>query len=405
MTHSILVVAGEASGDAHAAELVHEIRLLAEQNGVAAPRFHGMGGERLAAAGVAPLIRMEAVSVIGIVEVVRHLPTIWRTFRELVAVLDRNRPDAAILVDFPDFNLRLARQLKRRQIPVIWYISPQVWAWRSGRVSQLKQLVTDMLVLFPFEVAFYARHGMNVTFVGHPLLDRVPRFSPDEKRSLRERFGLGNDSCVIALLPGSRRSELRHYLSPMLDAAEKLARHDASLRFVIPRAPSLADADFTPWLRKVGLPVRLIPDAFYETLAVADAAVVASGTATLETALAGIPMVIVGKVAPLTAMYLRRFAPLPYVGLVNYVVGEAAVPELLQEQVTGENIARRLHDLLHQTAERERLQAVYAAIRARLGETGASARAAQAVWQRLTALPRRAALPFQTQPQPDAHAP
>ncbi len=403
MTHNVLIVAGEASGDAHAAELIHEIRLLAEQNGAAPPRFRGMGGERLAAAGVTLLIRMEAVSVIGIVEVVRHLPTIWRTFRELVAVLDRDRPDVAILVDFPDFNLRLARQLRRRQIPVIWYISPQVWAWRSGRVSQLKQLVTDMLVLFPFEVDFYARHGMDVTFVGHPLLDRVPRFSPDERHSLRERFGIGSGDRVIALLPGSRRSELRHYLDPMLDAAERLARHDASLRFVIPRAPSLVDADFTPWLGKTGLPVQLIPNAFYETLALADAAVVASGTATLETALVGVPMVIVGKVAPLTAMYLRRFAPLPYVGLVNYILGEAAVPELLQEHVTGENIARRLHDLLHQTAERERLQAVYAAIRARLGEAGASARAAQAVWQRLTALPRRAALPLQTQPQPDAH--
>ncbi len=403
MTHNVLVVAGEASGDAHAAELIHAIRLLAEQNGVAPPQFYGMGGERLAAAGVTPLIRMEAVSVIGIVEVVRHLPTIWRTFRELVAALDHDRPDAAILVDFPDFNLRLARQLRRRQIPVIWYISPQVWAWRSGRVSQLKQLVTDMLVLFPFEVDFYARHGMDVTFVGHPLLDRVPRFPPDERQSLRARFGIGAGERVIALLPGSRRSELRHYLAPMLDAAERLARHDASLRFAIPRAPSLVDADFAPWLGKTGLPVQLIPNAFYETLALADAAVVASGTATLETALVGVPMVIVGRVAPLTAMYLRRFAPLPYVGLVNYIMGEAAVPELLQEHVTGENIARRLHDMLHETTERERLQAIYAAIRARLGEAGASARAAQAVWQRLTALPRRATLPFQTQPQPDAH--
>ncbi len=401
MTYRILVVAGEASGDAHAAELIHQIRLLAEQNGVPTPWFYGMGGKRLAAAGVAPIIRMEAVSVIGIVEVVRHLPTIWRTFREIVAMADHNRPDVAILVDFPDFNMRLARQLKRRQIPVIWYISPQVWAWRRGRVWQLKQTVTDMLVLFPFEVEFYARHGMDVTFVGHPLLDRVPQFSEDEKRRLREPFGIEATGRVIALLPGSRRSELKHYMAPMLDAAERLARHNALLHFVLPRAPSLTEDDFKPWLRQFKLPIKLTADAFYETLALADAAVVASGTATLETALVGVPMVIVGKVAPLTAMYLRCFAPLPYVGLVNYVMGEATVPELLQEHVTGENIARRLHDLLHQPAERERLQAVYAAIRARLGESGASARAAQVVWQRLTVPNPQTASPLHLMPRLD----
>lgn len=403
MTHTLLVVAGEASGDAHAAELVHQIRLLAAQQGATSPHFFGMGGECLARAGLAPLIRMEAVSVIGIVEVVRHLPTIWRTFRRLVTMLDHHRPDAAILVDFPDFNLRLARQLQRRRIPVIWYISPQVWAWRSGRVHQLKQLVTEMLVLFPFEVEFYARHGMAVTFVGHPLLDRVPRFSDVEKQSIREVLSIGDNQRVIALLPGSRRSELRHYFVPMLDAAKRLAHQDASLCFVLPRAPSLDAADFLSYLQGVQLPLRITSGAFYESVSIADAAVVASGTATLETALLGIPMVIVGKVAPLTALYLRRFAPLPYVGLVNYVMGEVAVPELLQEQVTGENIARQLYDLLHQTAERERLQTIYASIRARLGEQGASARAAQAVWQRLATLDSPTTSALQPSPHLDAH--
>ncbi|MGQ9896129.1 MAG: lipid-A-disaccharide synthase [Acidobacteriota bacterium] len=405
MTHNILVVAGESSGDAHAAELVQQMRILAEQHGLAPPRFQGMGGERLAAVGVAPLVRMEAISVIGIVEVIRHLPTIWRTFRGLVARLDRDRPDIAILVDFPDFNLRLARQLVRRKIPVIWYISPQVWAWRSGRIRQLKPLVTKMLVLFPFEVQFYAQHGMDVTFVGHPLLDRVPAFTEADRLSLRQQFGLPSEGRVVALLPGSRRSELRHYLTPMLAAAEYLVRQDASVCFVLPRAPSLDVADFTNALRRVSSPVTLTSDAFYETLALADAAVVASGTATLETALVGVPMVIVGKVAPLTAMYLRRFAPLPYVGLVNYVMGEAAVPELLQEQVSGENIARQLHDLLHQTAQRERLQAIYAAIRMRLGEGGASARAAQAVWQQLVGGQSRDTATYHQSSQIEARSP
>ncbi|MFQ3638902.1 MAG: lipid-A-disaccharide synthase [Chloracidobacterium sp.] len=388
MTARVFIVAGEASGDAHAAELIHCLQTQAEVEGV--PRLHcyGMGGDGLAAAGVAPLVRMEAVSVIGITEVLRHLPTIWRTFRQLIATVDQHRPDLAVLVDFPDFNLRLARQLRRRGIPIVWYISPQVWAWRRGRIPALKQLVTEMLVLFPFEVTFYAQHGMDVTFVGHPLLDRVPRFSAEEQQRIRERFGIAPDKRIVALLPGSRRSELRHYLQPMLLAAERLARQDARVAYVLPCAPSLDAAELAERLRQTNAPVTLTSHAFYESLAIADAAVVASGTATLETALVGTPMVIVGKVAPLTAAYLRRFAPLPYVGLVNYVMGDVAVPELLQEQVTGENIAHALGRLLADPAERERLQSVYQALRTRLGEQGASARAAQAVWRHLTTVSR-----------------
>lgn len=389
MTRSIFIVAGEASGDAHAADLVRELQRLTAQAGEDEWRFWGMGGAALAAAGVAPLTRMESVSVIGVVEVLRHLPTIRRVFRSLVADVERERPDAAILVDFPDFNLRLAERLARRGVPVVWYVSPQVWAWRSGRVTTLKRLVTRMLVLFPFEVDFYARRGMAVTFVGHPLLDRVPHFSDAAKPSLRAALGLPSAGRVVALLPGSRRSELRHYLPPMLAAAERLAAADPALRFAVPCAPSLDDGDFTPLLRKASAPVVLTRGAFYETLAVADAAVVASGTATLETALIGTPMVIVGKVAPLTAAYLRRFAPLPYVGLVNYVMGEIAVPELLQEQATGDNIARRVVELLTNEAERARLQTVYAAVRTRLGAGGASARAAQAVRELVRSLPER----------------
>ncbi len=387
MTRSILIVAGEASGDAHAAELVRELQRLAAPT--TPLHFWGLGGTALAAAGVMPLLRMETVSVIGIAEVIRHLPIIWRVFRHLVADIERRRPDLAILVDFPDFNLRLAKQLARRGIPVVWYISPQVWAWRSRRVTTLKQVVTQMLVLFPFEVDFYAQHGMEVTFVGHPLVDRVPRFPEVEKPHLRSSLGLPLEGRIVALLPGSRQSELRHYLPPMLAAAERLAQAEQALCFVMPRAPSLDEKDFTPWLRDVAAQVTLTHGRFYETLAVADAAVVASGTATLETALIGTPMVILGKVAPLTAAYLRWFAPLRYVGLVNYVMGEVAVPELLQEQVTSANIARHITELLTDEAERTRLQTVYAAIRARLGEPGASARAAQAVQQVLCSLPHR----------------
>jgi lipid-A-disaccharide synthase len=373
----VFIVAGEASGDIHAASLIRAVRAVAPERGLPVPRFYGMGGGRMADAGVAPLTRMEQVSVIGIAEVVRHLPRIWLTFRELVRSLDRERPRLAILVDFPDFNMRLAKQIKRRGIPLIWYISPQVWAWRSGRVATLKRLVDQMLTLFPFETDFYRTRGMDVTFVGHPLVDHVTptRTAPDVRREL----GVSDAAPLVALLPGSRRSELRTYLPAMLGAAERLAARRPDVRFALPLADSLDSSLIETALAECKATVIWRRGMFHDLLNAADAAVVASGTATLETALVGVPMLIVGRVSGLTAAYLRRFAHLPYVGLVNYVMGGVHVPELLQEAVTPENIAESLERLLTDETERARLCEVYAEIRTRLGAGGASERAGEAV--------------------------
>ncbi len=374
----IFIVAGEASGDGHAADLIRELTRFAAGSGSVAPTFYGMGGDRMARAGVAPLERMEAVSVIGIAEVVRHLPRIWLTFRRLVASLDREKPDLVVLVDFPDFNMRLAKKIKKRGIPIVWYISPQVWAWRGERVHTLKKLVDRMLVLFPFEVDYYSKVGLDAVFVGHPLVDHVRPTRPAV--DIRRELGLPEDAPVVALLPGSRRSELRMYLRTMLAAAERLAAARPDLRFVLPVAPSLDKALIEKELAGCTANVTCRTGMFHDLLTCADAAVVASGTATLETALVGTPMVIVGKVAPLTATLLRRFVNLPFVGLVNWVMGEVKVSELLQEAVTPENIAVSIEKLLDDPDERARLKTVYGEIRERLGAGGASARAARAVW-------------------------
>lgn len=382
MSKKIFIVAGEASGDGHAADLILEMGKLAAERAIGAPTFYGMGGEAMARAGVAPLERMEAVSVIGIAEVLRHLPRIWLTFRRLVASLDREKPDLVVLVDFPDFNMRLAKKIKKKGIPVVWYISPQVWAWRGERVHTLKKLVNRMLVLFPFEVDYYRKVGLDAVFVGHPLVDHVRPARPAVE--IRRELGLPEAGPVVALLPGSRRSELRIYLKTMLDAAERLAAAHPGVRFVLPVAPSLDKALIEKELAGCSANVTCRSGMFHDLLAGADAAVVASGTATLETALVGTPMIIVGKVAPLTAVMLRRFVNLPFVGLVNWVMGEVRVNELLQEAVTPENVASALEKLLTDEQERARLKTVYSEIRERLGAGGASARAAAAVFDVLS---------------------
>lgn len=381
MAQKIFIVAGEASGDGHAANFILEMGTLAAERGLAAPTFYGMGGEAMARVGVAPLERMEAVSVIGIAEVLRHLPRIWLTFRRLVASLDREKPDLVVLVDFPDFNMRLAKKIKKKGIPVVWYISPQVWAWRGERVHTLKKLVSRMLVLFPFEVDYYRKVGLDAVFVGHPLVDHIRPARPAAE--IRRELGLPEAGPVVALLPGSRRSELRMYLKTMLEAAERLAAAHPGVRFVLPVAPSLDKTLIEKELAGCSANVTCRSGMFHDLLAAADAAVVASGTATLETALVGTPMIIVGKVAPLTAAMLRRFVNLPFVGLVNWVMGEIRVNELLQEAVTPGNVASALEELLTDEGERARLKTVYGEIRERLGAGGASARAAAAVFELL----------------------
>ncbi len=360
----LLVVAGEVSGDLHAANLVRELgRLLPEL------RVFGVGGERLAAEGMELLARSEELAHMGLLEVVRELPRIRRLLVRVAEAAVRRRPAAAVLVDSPDFNLRLARRLREAGIPVILYVSPQLWAWRRGRVRVVRRLAREVLCILPFEVPFYHRFGVPARFVGHPLVDDLVReglWPPPPERRPR-----------LALLPGSRRSEVRALLPAMLAALEGVPRERIS-EAVIVAAPGVEDeisrqleTGADPRLRVVAGPGRR------RALAAAELAWTASGTATLECALLDVPMVVGYRLHPLSYAVARLLVDVPHVALVNLVAGERAAPELLQGAWRPDRIAAVTGELLAGGAEIQRR--ALATVREALGEPGASRRAAEAV--------------------------
>ncbi len=388
----LLISAGEASGDMHGAALLAALRQLASPVGV---ECFGLGGERLRAAGCETVVDAKDVAVLGLAEVVAHLPRIYREFRRLLAEVDRRRPDAAVLIDFPEFNFRLARQLHRRGIPVIYYISPQLWAWRKGRVKLVQRHVRKMLVIFPFEREFYGRHGVEVEFVGHPLAD-----SPATGANLGV---VERDSRQIALLPGSRRKEIELNLPAMLAAAVELHRRHPELHFSLPVASTIsrkwlveligkltttpatdprqsnsgtgrgAPELATPPTPSVAFPLELVADA-RQALAGSHAAVVASGTATLEAALAGTPFVMVYRLTALTWLMGRQLVDVPFFCIVNLIAGREVVPELVQRDFTSVNVAARIERLLADGPERRQMLDGLCEVRARLSiGAGASA--------------------------------
>ncbi len=365
----LLISAGEASGDLHGAALLAALRQLAWPVEV---ECFGLGGERLRAAGCETVVDAKDVAVLGLAEVVAHLPRIYREFRRLLAEVDRRRPDAAVLIDFPEFNFRLARQLHRRGIPVIYYISPQLWAWRKGRVKLVQRHVRKMLVIFPFEREFYSRHGVEVEFVGHPLAD-----SPATGANVS---GTERDSRQIALLPGSRRKEIELNLPGMLAAAVDLHARHPELHFSMPVASTISRNWLTELIGKlsttqpsVALPLELAADA-RQALAGSQAAVVASGTATLEAALVGTPFVMVYRLTALTWLMGRRLVDVPFFCIVNLIAGREVVPELVQRDFTPVNVAARIERLLADGPERRQMLDGLREVRTRLSvAAGASA--------------------------------
>jgi subfamily B ATP-binding cassette protein MsbA len=368
----ILVVAGEASGDQHAANWVREARKLEPS-----ARFVGLGGPRMRAEGVEVLVDSEEVAVVGLVEVLAHLGAIVRAFLTLVSFARRERPELAVLVDFPDFNLLLARVLHRLGVPIVYYVSPQLWAWRRGRVKLIARLVRRMLVIFPFEAEFYRSHGVDVRFVGHPLADAplADRSAEDTRAAL----GLAAGERLVALLPGSRRGEVRRLLPPMLEAAGRLAQQRPDLRFALPLADTLAEADVAPLLASSPVPVEVRRDMLREILVTADVGIVTSGTATLDAARAHLPMVIVYRVTALTYWFARLLIRgVDHFGMPNIIAGRPIVPELLQEQANPAEIARRAGELLDHPEVAERARRALEEVDRALGAPGASARAASA---------------------------
>ncbi|MGH9412651.1 MAG: lipid-A-disaccharide synthase [Terriglobales bacterium] len=354
----IMIVAGEASGDAHAAELIGEMK--SRYPGL---HFWGCGGERMAAAGCELVVNDRELAVMGLVEVVRHLPRLRGLLGRLKAALRERRPAGIILVDFPDFNLRLAAAAHAAGIPVVYFISPQIWAWRSGRVRQIQRYVKRMICIFPFEEEFYRQHGVAVTAVGHPLVERVAK----------ARAGMGGEAGedVIAVLPGSRQREVEFHLPVLLPAIRQLqARHGG--RFVMPVAPHVA-VDPVPEL-------ELVPaEQMYAVLAQARLALVASGTATVETALFGVPMIVYYKLSRLSYELGRRLVHTEHVAMVNLIAGRTLAPELIQNEFTAEAVVGWAERLLEDGGDRQAQLEGMKQVQAALGGAGAIARAADAV--------------------------
>ncbi|WP_426753155.1 lipid-A-disaccharide synthase [Myxococcus sp. Y35] len=372
----ILVVAGEASGDTHAAELVAALR--ARRPDIT---FFGMGGARLAAQGVELLFDAREVSVMGITEVLPRIPRILQILKGLAEAAAERRPDVAILVDIPDFNLRLAKKLKALGVPVAYYVSPMIWAWRRGRVRTIKRLVDRMLCILPFEEDFYREAGVSARYVGSPVVEQVP--APDTAVAFRERLGLAKDAPTLALLPGSRMSEIRRLLPDMVEAAKRLASERPGLQVVVPVAPTIAREEVTSRFEGSGLTPILVEGRAPEVVGASDAAVVASGTAVLEAGLMQRPLVVVYRVSLITYWVGRLMLKVAFVSLINLLAGRKVVPELLQEDMTPERIAEEVRRVWLPGAPREEMLQGLAEMRGRLGETGAAARAAESVLELL----------------------
>lgn len=372
----LLIVAGEASGDLHAARMLSELRMLRPEL-----RAFGLGGDELASAGFEAIAHSSEIAVVGLAEVLKILPRARRIFDGLLEETARREVAAAVLVDSPDFNLRLAKKLSRRGIPVVYYISPQVWAWRKGRIDAIERTVDRMLVLFPFEASFYAEHGVEAVHVGHPLVDEVPRLS-----SVWKERGL--PPWVVALLPGSRNSEIRALLPTMLAAARRLREvSEDEVRFRLIQAPTV-DPDLVETLlaeseseseSEMELELEVVRSDRFSAIADSHLAVCASGTATLEVGLLGTPLVVVYRIHPVTYWLAQRLVDLPWFSMVNLVLGEGVVPELLQDRASPEGIADEVAGLLGDPGSIDRMRSRLGELRERLGPEGASRHAAREV--------------------------
>jgi len=361
----LCVVAGEASGDLHASEVVREIR-----KQVPDLQIFGIGSRRLIAEGLDPIRDSSELAIVGLFNVLRHLPMFRRAFADLMSAIRRERPDGVLLVDYPDFNLRVARECREIGIPVFYYISPQVWAWRKGRVAQIAERVDHMFVIFPFEEELYAARQVPVTYVGHPLAEQLANLAPRSDEPPREPYR-------IAILPGSRKMEIESLLPPMLDAVDELAR-EKNITVTLLLAPTIERSRVERHLAGRTAPAEIISSGRMDSLRHADAAICSSGTAALECAVLGVPPVIVYRLSPMTYALARLLVRLPHFSLVNIVAGKGVVPELMQSEVTGTRIARELALLLEPVRWAE-AKAELTKVRTALGGPGAARRTAEKI--------------------------
>ncbi|MEA1990682.1 MAG: lipid-A-disaccharide synthase [Thermodesulfobacteriota bacterium] len=370
----VFVIAGEASGDLHGSNLIHALKSRLPQ-----ARFVGIGGPKMEEAGLELLFPSSDLAVVGVVEVIGHIRPILKAFGRTTAWLRKERPDLLILIDYPEFNLLVAGRAKKLGIPIFYYISPQVWAWRQGRVKKLRRLVDRMAVILPFEKAFFKSRGMEVTFVGHPLLDVVK--AEVSKTEFCKKAGLNPEKPIVGLVPGSRKSEISRLFPVMAGAAERIFQDRQDVQFVVPLAPSLDPGILEPFNHQITKSpnhpiVRVVKGQTYDAIAASDLILAASGTVTLEAAILGTPMVVTYKVSPITCFLGKCLIRVPFASLVNLVAGRLVVIEIIQRDVTPERLSQEALSLLRGHAGRENMIKDLKEVKNALGGSGAAERAA-----------------------------
>ena len=358
-----MVIAGEASADLHAGKMIQAAHKLDPSI-----EFFGIGGTNMRAAGFKSLVDSKDLAVVGLVEVLAHRKVIFGALAQMREILLSDPPDLLVLIDYPDFNMRLAKTARQAGIKILYYIGPQVWAWRQKRVYAIKELVDMMAVVFPFEETFYRKFDVPVEFVGHPLTDELETTTDID--ALKTEFNLDLGKRTIGLFPGSRHSEIKRLLPIILEAAQRLAHSRDDIQFILPVASTLTKGDILPVLDACPAPVKLIENRSHEVIQVCDVIITVSGTVTLEIALYGIPEVIINKVSWLTYQIVSRMLKIPYIGLCNIVAGEKITPELIQKDATPEKIAHEINKLLDDKTSYEKTKNDLLGVRNKLGAGG-----------------------------------
>ena len=376
-TKNVMVVAGEASGDLHGSNLV---QAAAEHHPDLS--FFGVGGDKMAAAGCRIVFPSDELSVMGVVEVVRQLPKILRRFRQLKKILQAaTPPDLLVLIDFPDFNLRLAKVAKAAGVPVLYYISPKVWAWRSGRARIIAERVDRLALIFPFEEKIYAPLGVTAEYVGNPLLDEFSNNRP--QGLLRDKLGIGTEEQVVGIFPGSRNSELRYILETLIETAERLHTKKPEVKFLLPVAPSLSRSLLQQRFSRTNLPISIVEENIYEIATACDAVLSVSGSVTLQLALIGTPMAILYKVAPLSYHIGRHLIKISSFGLPNIVAGRKIVREFVQDEAAPAPLCAEIVRLLDDQGYRSRMEKDLQQVQQLLGAPGCSVRVADMIAEML----------------------
>ncbi len=368
----VTILAGEASGDAHAAEFVEQLKLECPDL-----KLSGMGGQAMKQAGVDVIFDSSIIAVVGLVEVLRHWADIKKAMDIVKRHLDETRPDLLILVDYPEFNLKMARYARSLGIKVLFYISPQVWAWRPKRIHKIGSLIDHMAVIFKFEKQYYEKANIPVSFVGHPLVDKV-KVDIDPVNA-RAQLEIRSTAKVVGLFPGSRHSEISRLLPLMLVTAQRMQQRDPKVQFLLPVASTLDYAKITRLADESGLNVKVTRDDIYDVIACCDAIATCSGTVTLEIALLNVPMCILYKMSWLSYQVMSRLITIPNIGLANIVAGKAVVREFLQRDVNAENVSRELFELLENQSYREQVKTDLGRVRDNLGAGDGARNMAQLV--------------------------